>query len=259
MNHYEVLGVSKTASFAEIKSSFRKKVKLVHPDLNPGKDRTEFIRLNEAYEVLSDATSRNLYNLYLDGVQVKTEIEEVTPQQRYREQYRMRKAKEAREHLEAQILYKQKFYAKLRYVNFSCFFLALLLTYDYYEESILLTVVPHEVEYRVSNTRIVFADGRTMLTRADFHADYVKAAEKQVELTSSPILSIPKRIKVTEMENSYAIRGSVYMFGNAIAMLLFAFSIVVIANKPYSDSRLTFGIFSVVILVWMIAMVLIFS
>lgn len=63
---YEVLGISKGASEAEIKKAYRKKAKEYHPDLNPGDKTAEakFKEVNEAYEVLSDASKKANYDQF---------------------------------------------------------------------------------------------------------------------------------------------------------------------------------------------------
>ena len=65
-DYYEVLGVDKNASDADIKSAFRKKAKNCHPDLHPGDaaKEAEFKELNEAYEVLSDPEKREKYDQF---------------------------------------------------------------------------------------------------------------------------------------------------------------------------------------------------
>ena len=65
-DYYEVLGVAKDASDADIKSAFRKKAKTCHPDLHPGdaQKEAEFKELNEAYEVLSDPEKRSKYDQF---------------------------------------------------------------------------------------------------------------------------------------------------------------------------------------------------
>lgn len=62
---YDVLGVSKTASEAEIKRNYRKLALQYHPDRNKASDASEkFKEVTEAYEVLSDSKKKATYDQY---------------------------------------------------------------------------------------------------------------------------------------------------------------------------------------------------
>ena len=65
-DYYEVLGLQKGASEAEIKSAYRKLAKKYHPDLNPDDPEAEakFKEVNEANDVLSDPQKRAKYDQF---------------------------------------------------------------------------------------------------------------------------------------------------------------------------------------------------
>ena len=61
---YEILGVARTASAAEIQKAYRKQAKKLHPDLNPGnaKAAENFSELNAANNLLSDPEKRKRFD-----------------------------------------------------------------------------------------------------------------------------------------------------------------------------------------------------
>lgn len=65
-DYYEVLGIRKSASDAEIKKAYRKMAKKYHPDMNKDNPQAEelFKEVTEAYNVLSDKEKRKLYDQF---------------------------------------------------------------------------------------------------------------------------------------------------------------------------------------------------
>ena len=65
-DYYELLGVSRKAPQKEIRQAYRKLARKYHPDLNPGDKSSEekFKQVQEAYDVLSDAKKRQMYDQF---------------------------------------------------------------------------------------------------------------------------------------------------------------------------------------------------
>ena len=65
-DYYELLGVARTCTEAELKSAFRKAAMQHHPDRNPGDKQAEvkFKEINEAYQALSDKDKRAAYDRF---------------------------------------------------------------------------------------------------------------------------------------------------------------------------------------------------
>ncbi len=70
-DYYNELGLTRSASEADIKSAFRKLAREFHPDANPNNPAAEdrFKRISEAYEALSDADKRKKYDAIYDQYQ----------------------------------------------------------------------------------------------------------------------------------------------------------------------------------------------
>ncbi|MGE0883720.1 MAG: molecular chaperone DnaJ [Blastocatellales bacterium] len=65
-DYYKALGVSRTASADDIRKAYRRLARKHHPDVNPGDKAAEekFKKISEAYDVLSDAKKREVYDKF---------------------------------------------------------------------------------------------------------------------------------------------------------------------------------------------------
>jgi len=64
-DYYEVLGVGRDASEAQVKSAYRRLARKFHPDVNKASDAaTKFKEATEAYETLSDREKRKMYDQF---------------------------------------------------------------------------------------------------------------------------------------------------------------------------------------------------
>src|SRR5450759_4077144 len=64
-DYYKTLGVARTATPSDIKKTYRRLARELHPDRNPGDKTAEsrFKEVNEAHEVLADPPKREQYDL----------------------------------------------------------------------------------------------------------------------------------------------------------------------------------------------------
>eukprot|EP00808_Paulinella_micropora_P006358 g42938.t1 len=65
-DYYDVLGVPRTATEAQIKKAYKKLALKYHPDKNNGSDaaKEQFVKVSEAYEVLSNPEKKKIYDQY---------------------------------------------------------------------------------------------------------------------------------------------------------------------------------------------------
>lgn len=64
MQHYKTLGIAPTASLAEIKKAYRQLVHQYHPDKAENNEKeAQFLAVQEAYEILSNAAKRQVYDI----------------------------------------------------------------------------------------------------------------------------------------------------------------------------------------------------
>jgi len=65
-DYYDILGIGKSATAAEIKKAYRKKAIQYHPDKNPDDPKAEemFKKAAEAYEILSDPNKKSRYDQF---------------------------------------------------------------------------------------------------------------------------------------------------------------------------------------------------
>jgi molecular chaperone DnaJ len=64
-NYYEILGVKINSTPEEIKKNFRELAKKTHPDKTKENSEQEMIKINKAYEILSDVEAKEKYDKYM--------------------------------------------------------------------------------------------------------------------------------------------------------------------------------------------------
>src|ERR1051325_1617005 len=88
-DYYQILGVARNASVDDIRKAYRKLARKYHPDINPGDKSAEekFKEISVAYEVLSDADKRKLYDEFGEqGLSAGFDPEKARAYQQWQEQ-----------------------------------------------------------------------------------------------------------------------------------------------------------------------------
>ena len=75
-NYYEILGIAKTDDINEIKTAYKKQIKMFHPDKNKDINSVEkFIQIKKAYEYLCDKEKKNELDDKLNIINVRKKYE----------------------------------------------------------------------------------------------------------------------------------------------------------------------------------------
>lgn len=69
MNYYVILGITSDANAAKIKEAYRKMAHKYHPD-HSGEDSSAFLKIQEAYHILSDPVRKRKYDQTLTKLKI---------------------------------------------------------------------------------------------------------------------------------------------------------------------------------------------
>lgn len=129
MNPYQVLGVPQEATQDEIKKAYRRLAKQYHPDRNKSKAAEVIIvRVNEAYEILSDPVKKARYDQPYQTFYTQTDEEHLYEERK--RAFRKRKWEEA-QRAEAKREKREKLiYKIMRVLAFPCLAFAMVLVVD---------------------------------------------------------------------------------------------------------------------------------
>jgi hypothetical protein len=75
VNHYEVLGVGRDATSAQIRSAFRRLARAHHPDTSASGSADSLTPINEAWRVLGDPDLRRAYDRSLDAESAPADVD----------------------------------------------------------------------------------------------------------------------------------------------------------------------------------------
>jgi len=250
LTHYDTLGVPQDATTEELKRAYRRLVKVYHPDVNPSPEARVLIRqLTEAYDVLSDSYTRNLYDLQLRDPMAYYNYthppshEESEDIRAWRE-FRHKKAQEERERIDYLILVKIKFYKFQRLYSKVFLLLALIFSLDYFywpktEEVEVISIELRSGASHVQGAKLSFA------TDLQLYTAHREIPLDRIYIYYSSVFNFPVRAKYIDnrdQEILLQIHSTLHTFNNVFSYIIIAISLIIIRKKQYEDWALTLAI-----------------
>lgn len=129
MDPFSILGVSANATDEEIRSAYRRLVKLHHPDSNPEADGQDIRSINWAYETLTDPEKRSRY-FQPELTPVDVGDPEEDPVEVYKREFKWRQWQREQREKQEKIAHETDVIRVMRFVNIPIFIFVVLLTVD---------------------------------------------------------------------------------------------------------------------------------
>lgn len=255
MDYYQILGVSQTAHAADIKRAYRRLAVLYHPDKNPDPEAVEFFtKINEAYGVLGDASSRAAYDRRRTAAWSEV-LQQSPPPPRHRDpRYRpdpRRKSQgqEMYEMMEHYVPYAKK-------ILQAAFAFCVMLVADYGLPSRIYHETVAEVYVHKGHTRRgeSYRDGIVVVTNSGKRI-MIALSEAQAFQPGDPLkrktttlLNIPIKIVNT---SGYEVRSPVTIYGNFVfaPLVLFVLTILGLFVLKDVEHQFNLGVTTVFVLI----------
>ena len=253
MDHYQLLGLSQSATPEQIRRAFRRLAHQWHPDKNSSPEAADTFRdLNEAYEVLIDPQRRVLYDaLLLQASQPgAASTEFVSPQPQHRDpRYRPRAPRppgyKSRNQRRFEAMVDALPY--LRVAVYVVLGFCLLLAIDLALPDVLrtMTISRQYINGRQMRESVIFGDGNFLkLHRSD--AGQFRPGE-QATAAYSRLCRVPLWL---ENSRGYRARPPVTIYGNFLAapLLLLAMALGALWKRHQVEPAFNFSVVSVLLL-----------